>query len=143
MPLPEAVVDASVALKWVLDEPPSSWARALPASAKLTAPALLWTECADGLWRLARATPTLDASRAFGIVNTVPVEVVETGLRPQTEALRLGGALDHPIYDCLYLASALDRGAALATADRRFIGAVTRAAALPPDRLLGPPEAAA
>jgi hypothetical protein len=35
---------------------------------------------------------------------------------------------------------ALDRSAALATADRRIIRVVTRAAALPPGRLLAPPE---
>lgn len=73
----------------------------------------------------------------------MPVEVVETGLRLQTQALRLGGVLDHPIYDCLYLALALDRGAALATADRRFIRVVTRAGVLPPGRLLTPPEGTA
>lgn len=72
------------------------------------------------------------------VVSTGPIKVMETGLRLQTEALRLGGVLGHPVYDCLYLA--LELGAALATADRRFIRVVTRAAALPPDRLLTPSE---
>ncbi len=137
----EAVVDASVALKWVLDETGSSWARALPDTAGLIAPALLWTECANGLWRLARVTPALDAGRAFEIVSAVPLEMVEAGLAIQAQALRLGGRLDHPIYDCLYLALALDRGAALATADRRFLRVSRRSAVLPPERILSPPEA--
>lgn len=142
-PLHEAVVDASIALKWVLDEPASPWARALPKSVKLIAPALVWTECANGLWRLARATPALDAGHAFSIVATVPLEVAETGPQLQAQALRLGCDLDHPIYDCLYLALALDRGAALATADLRFLRVLRRNAVLPPDRLLAPPEIAA
>ena len=69
----EAVVDASVALKWVLNEAGSPWARALPTGAALVAPPLLWTGCANGLWRLARAVPSFDAGRALGIVSTAPV----------------------------------------------------------------------
>lgn len=141
-PPPEAVVDASVALKWVLNEPESDWARALPAGVRLLAPALIWTECANGLWRIARALPSLDAVHAFGVVSGVPLEVVESSLRTQAEALRLGGRLDHPVYDCLYLALALERGAALATADKRFLRVLRRAAMLPPGRLLFPPGAA-
>ncbi len=93
---------------------------------------MLWTECANGLWRIARAVPALDADHAFGLFSTVPVEVAETGLAIQAQALRLGGRLDHPSYDCLYLALALDRGAALATADRRFLRVLRRFAILPP-----------
>jgi predicted nucleic acid-binding protein len=72
----------------------------------------------------------------------VPLEVLETGPRLQARALRLGCDLDHPVHDCLYLALALDRGTALATADRRFLRILRRAAVLPPERLLIPPEAA-
>jgi predicted nucleic acid-binding protein len=134
---PEAVVDASVALKWVLNEPASSWARALATETRLIAPALIWTECANGLWRLARTAPGFDAGHAFSIIGTTPLEVVETGLASQARALDLAGRLAHPVYDCLYLALALDRGAALATADGRFLRALRRAA-LPEERLLAP-----
>ena len=136
-------MDASVALRWVLDEPESPWARALPESVKLIAVALVWTKCANGLWRLARATPALNAGHAFGIVATVPLEVAETGSQLQAQALRLGCDFDHPVYNCLYLALALDRGAALATAGLRFLRVLRRNAVLPPDRLLAPPEIAA
>lgn len=139
-PAPEAVVDASVALQWVLNEPESAWARALPGTLALVAPTLIWTECANGLWRIARAAPATDASRAFAVVSTVPLEVVEPGLPLQARALRLGRDLDHPVYDCLYLALALDRGAALATVDRRFLRVLRQAAILPPERVLTPPE---
>lgn len=118
-PLHEAVVDASVA------------------------PALPWTECANGLRRLACTVPTLDADRVFDVVSTVPVGVVKTGLRLQTQARGIGGILGHPNYDCLHLALALDRSSALAAADRHFIRVVTRAGVLPPDRLLVPLEGTA
>ncbi len=45
-----AIVDASVAVKWVVQEPGSDRARWL-AKAKLEAPDLLSTECANVLWK--------------------------------------------------------------------------------------------
>ena len=39
------------------------------------------------------------------------------------DALRLALLLDHPIYDCLYLALALQTHPPLVTADRRFVAA--------------------
>jgi predicted nucleic acid-binding protein len=47
-----AVVDASVALKWALEEPGSDRARLL-SSARLEAPDLLPIECANVLWKKA------------------------------------------------------------------------------------------
>lgn len=143
-----AVVDASVALKWVLNESGSEWARALPmgatktGAAKLVAPALLWTECANGLWRIARAAPAgaLDAEAAFRAITAMPVCIVDADLPLQASALRLGLELAHPVYDCLYLALALARDIPLATADTRFLRLIARAGILPPDRLLTPPS---
>lgn len=137
-----AVVDASVALKWVLNEAGSDWSRGLATGGtRLVAPALLWTECANGLWRIARASPpgALDAADAFEVIAAMPVRIVEVGLPLQATALRLGVRLDHPVYDCLYLALALSEGVPLATADTRFLRVIARAGILPPDRLLTPP----
>lgn len=39
-------------------------------------------------------------------------------------AARLAHDLDHPVYDCLYLALALQEQRPVITADRRFHGAV-------------------
>jgi predicted nucleic acid-binding protein len=140
------VIDASVAVKWVLEEPGSDWARALPATgAHLVAPNLLCTECGNVLWRMVR-TKRIGASLLEGfwsVINAVPLALCDADWGLNAAALRLSVRLDHPIYDCLYLAVALDRGAALATADQRFLRALRRAAVLPLDRLLAPPEAAA
>ena len=40
------------------------------------------------------------------------------------DAVRLALALEHPVYDCLYLALAHRIGATVVTADRRFANAV-------------------
>ena len=84
---------------------------------------------------------TFDAGRSFGLIGALPLDVLPAERPTHAAALRLGAELDHPVYDCLYLALALERGAALATADRRFLDAVRRAGALPPERLLTPPSA--
>jgi predicted nucleic acid-binding protein len=136
------VVDASVAVKWVLDEPGSGWARSLPASgAQLFAPNLLCTECGNVLWRMVR-TERIDPSlveRFWSAMNAVPLALCHADWTLSAAALRLSMRLNHPIYDCLYLALALDRDAALATADGRFLRAMRRVALLPAERLLAPP----
>ena len=45
------VVDASIALKWVVEEDTTSEALALRQKAKLIAPELLVAECANILWK--------------------------------------------------------------------------------------------
>jgi len=127
---PALVVDASVALKWVLDEDDSSLARAL-AARELAAPDLLWSECANGLWRWVRqgalrqevAQDRFETLRRAPVLLTPAATLLEQGL-----ALAL--ALDRPVYDCVYLALGLTRGAQLVSADRRFVNRVRRRADL-------------
>jgi predicted nucleic acid-binding protein len=118
------IVDASVALKWVLDEDDSLLARTL-ASRDLMAPDLLWSECANGLWKWVR-TGTLSkrvARERFAALRRAPVVLTPTaGLLDR--ALILAIDLGHPIYDCIYLALALNRGMQVVSADRRFVNAV-------------------
>jgi len=42
-------------------------------------------------------------------------------------ALALAQMLDHSVYDCLYLALAIDKGCPVLTADRHFAAAARRA----------------
>ena len=49
------VVDASVAVKWVLKEPDSDAARRIVDRAELLAPDLLWAESGNVLWRRQRS----------------------------------------------------------------------------------------
>ncbi len=122
------VIDANVALKWVLDEPGSAEAVALRGHA-LAAPDLLWPECANILWRRARAgelTAPQAAERLATLLRARLDVVPSAGLA--AIALELATALDHQAYDCFYLALAEVSGAPLVTADRRL---VRRAASLP------------
>jgi len=124
------IVDASVALKWVLDEEDSPLARAL-AERAMAAPDLLWSECANGLWRWVRmgALPAPVAHERFAALRRAPVALTSAELLLE-RAVGLAIEIDHPIYDCLYLALALARGAQVVSADRRFATAVRRHAEL-------------
>lgn len=114
----EVVVDASVFVKLLTDEPGSERADALEASSQLVAPDWLLAETATALWKKVRrglltANAALDAlteGERYD-VELVPVEQ----LLP--EALALACELPHPLYDTLYLLLALHGGRALATAD--------------------------
>ena len=48
------------------------------------------------------------------------VDVIEPDRYLQAEALALACHLDHPVYDCLYLALARREAAVLVTADKRL-----------------------
>ena len=58
------VVDASVALKWVIEEDGSEAAGALLLEEPLAAPDLLIVECANVLWAKARRGPQTPSRRS-------------------------------------------------------------------------------
>ncbi|HKS89888.1 MAG TPA: type II toxin-antitoxin system VapC family toxin, partial [Stellaceae bacterium] len=64
--------------------------------------------------------------------------IVSVALEAHLEsALKIALQLEHPIYDCLYLAVALHHNTNVVTADRRFFAAVERSAYAGRARLLG------
>lgn len=136
------VVDASLAIKWLRVEAGSDWARALLVSGRpLVVPGVFAIECGNVLWRLQRRSEAgaPDPAMALSALLAMPIERVDGADAAARAALSLAMRLDHPVYDCLYLALALERGAALATADTRFAAVIARTGVLPPDRLLTPP----
>lgn len=120
------VVDASVAVKWVVDEEGSTTAASL-ARHRLLAPDLLMVECANALWAKQRRGELDDSEVVERVqaLRAVPVDLV-----PQQElleeAVALALKLEHPVYDCLYLALAVEQDTALITADRLFVATVRR-----------------
>lgn len=116
------VVDASVVIKWVVDEPGSEAAIRLIDGPTLSAPDLLMSECANILWKkVRRGELTRDeASLAIDLLVRADIELVPTRALAAA-AVRLSLDLDHPAYDCMYLALAVDRGDTFVTADRRFV----------------------
>lgn len=119
------VIDASVALKWVLPEPDSEAALTLIGSAPLQAPELLATECANALWLRVRRREMTAVEARTGLADLMAVPMAWRSDRAlAVAALSLAADLDHPSYDCTYLALALETAATVVTADRRFAAAV-------------------
>jgi predicted nucleic acid-binding protein len=121
------VVDASVAVKWLLPEAGSDAARRLFDSGdELLGPALIRVEVAAAVARKSRfgEIDARDAATAAelwfqsihdGLVTLLPHEV------DLPRGFRLALELRHPVQDCLYLALAERLGAELFTADRKFV----------------------
>jgi predicted nucleic acid-binding protein len=117
----DLVIDASVAVKWVVQEPGTPEALAL-RKARLAAPDLIIPECANILWkkhRLGQLT-SAEASAAAQLLERADMELVAMGAQLH-RATELAIELDHPAYDCFYIALALDKGCAFATADQRLL----------------------
>ena len=120
------VVDASVAVKWLVVEQDADVARELAASGQdLHAPRLMASEVANALWRKAQAGE-IERRTAGVLLTNVPDMPVHWGADESVaaDAARLALALDHPVYDCVYLALAHRIGAVMLTADRQFVAAV-------------------
>ena len=109
------VVDASVAIKWFIDEPDSAKAAGLLRH-PLSAPDLLAPECAHVLWKkVTRAALALEGA-AITLYPTRPYLASITRI-----ACDLGCAA----YDCFYLALTETLGQPLVTADMHLVRAVS------------------
>lgn len=116
------VIDASVAIKWVVEEEGTAEALALRRQARLIAPDLLVAECANILWKKVRRNELSaeEAGLAARLLQTAEIEFRPA--RPLLEeATRLAIALDHPAYDCLYLALAESEDSLFVTADSKLV----------------------
>jgi predicted nucleic acid-binding protein len=120
------VVDASVAVKWFVEEEGSVEAAALLARTDdLVAPDLLVAEVSNVAWKKARAGQITPEQAAL-LIRSTPSMVAElrpcVGLAPR--ALEIALALDQPVYDCFYLALAEDLEARMVSDDLRLLGRV-------------------
>lgn len=121
------VIDASVALKWVLGEADSEKADALLDEA-LIAPNIWLAEAANVLRRSVRIGDLADDQARARLRELQNAPVVSMSIEPDLyHALTLAFELRHPVYDCLYLALALRHDTHVVTADRRFAAAAERA----------------
>ena len=127
------VVDASVALKWVLEEEDSERARVLAATEVMVAPDLWLIECANVLtMRVRRGQIAADvAAQAVDLIASAPVRIVPTRAHVPT-AHALSVILKQSAYDSLYLALALQERAVMVTADAAFFRAASAVAAYAP-----------
>jgi predicted nucleic acid-binding protein len=116
------IVDASVAIKWVLPEPDSHVALALRTDERLfSAPSLIIEEISNIAWKyVRRGELNRDKSLVVARVAIGLVHVIAPAAELYERALTLAIDLDHPIYDCFYLALAAREGAPVVTADARL-----------------------
>jgi predicted nucleic acid-binding protein len=116
------VIDASIAVKWVVEEQGTPQALALRRRAKLIAPELLVAECANILWKKVQRGELLkeEALLAARLLQGAEIELLP--MRPSLEAAtRLAIELGHPAYDCLCLALAIEHDCQFVTADDRLL----------------------
>ncbi|SNS30010.1 MULTISPECIES: type II toxin-antitoxin system VapC family toxin [unclassified Azospirillum] len=125
---PTLVVDASIGVKWVVDESDSDDAVALIAGRRLIVPGLFWVETANVLAMKAKRREMTRAAvaDAWRDLANAPLELVNMAPDTVLPALTLAQDLQHTVYDCAYLAVALAVGCPVVTADRRF-AAITAA----------------
>jgi predicted nucleic acid-binding protein len=119
MPL---VVDASVAVKWVIPEPDSDLALRMILRDDLVAPDLLRLEVASALWKLAqRGKISLERVQScWDVFNGVPVALQQASGLVEA-ALDLAIRHEITVYDGTYLALALALDCPVVTADRRLL----------------------
>jgi predicted nucleic acid-binding protein len=122
------VVDASVAVKWFVEEPGSPAACAILTRGEvLVAPDLVLVEASNTAWKkVKRGEMTQEQGEAM--VRALPLyfdRLVHTDALI-ARAYALAHRLDHPVYDCLYLALAEQESVQLMTDDHRLIKAVSR-----------------
>lgn len=124
------VVDASVGLKWVLQEPDSHLADLLARSDEdLLVPDFWLNEATNVLWLQVRRkllTPN-EAREGLALLQAhlAPTSTAEMGLHDV--ALEIGLAINHSTYDTLYAAFALATGAThVVVADGPFVKAMAR-----------------
>jgi predicted nucleic acid-binding protein len=118
------VVDASVAIKWFVDEHDSAQAGGLLRHS-LAAPDLLAPECASILWKkVTRADLSLEEAE----VITLALEGAAITLHPTRPYIvstpRIACDLGRAAYDCFYLALADRLRQPLVTANMRLVHAV-------------------
>jgi predicted nucleic acid-binding protein len=115
------VIDASVAIKWLVEEEGTVEALTILEKAKLSAPDLLIAECANILWKKVRRDELSEdeAKIAARLLEQADIEILPTR-HLLGSATSLAVELDHPAYDCIYLALAIERDWRFATADERF-----------------------
>jgi predicted nucleic acid-binding protein len=121
------VIDASVAVQWVLPEPQSDRAALLLNGEAIVAPDLVYAEIGNAIWKrgvqgeISPADAIQALATAIGLFTTL-VPMAELAAR----ATEIAIAIRHPIYDCFYLALAERERAPLITVDKRLIAAAKK-----------------
>ena len=120
------IVDASVAIKWFVKENLHDEALVLlQHSDRLQAPEFIVLELTNVVWKK-RLRREITKGQAQTIVSAIPnyVSILYPIVLDHERALELAVFLEHPAYDCLYLACAERVGGTVVTADRTLFSKV-------------------
>jgi predicted nucleic acid-binding protein len=125
------VIDASVAIKWVVPESQSDLAISLRERFRFSAPELIVAECINILWKKTRRG---ELSPTEAVLAARSLELADIEFFPvrslSRQVMELSILLDHPAYDCVYLCAARARREVFVTADERLLGKLAQPAAL-------------
>lgn len=116
------VIDASIAVKWVVEEEGTPLALGLRRGHHFAAPELLTVECANILWKkVQRGELSREEARlAASLLERSDIELI--GMRGLlAKATELAMDIAHPAYDCMYICLAMSRNWRFVTADERLI----------------------
>lgn len=123
------VIDASVAIKWIVQEKGTDAALDLRSRFRFIAPDLIVAECSNILWKKtlrSELTPD-EAMMASRLLRHADIELQSSrGLIEEMTILAID--LGHPAYDCAYLTLARQKQLRFVTADRRLLEVVERKA---------------
>ena len=117
------VVDASVAVKWFVEEEGRADALAvLRCDADIVVPDLFFAEFANVLWKKSRKGEVgiQQATQAISCANRFVRQVMKSADLIE-RAFQWAGKLDHSVYDCLYLACAEAHSSKFVSADGHFV----------------------
>ncbi len=121
------IVDASVAIKWFVEEEATALAVSLLGRPEpLHAPDLLVVELANIAWKKAlRGDIDIVHAQLIAAQAQRPFAALYPVAGLHERALELALELNHPVYDCVYLAcTELVEGGCVVTADQRFCNTV-------------------
>jgi predicted nucleic acid-binding protein len=117
------VLDASVVVHLVINTSHSEYARAvMKAVAEVAAPDIMTGEVANTLTKMVR-TKLLNREQAqsgFQALRRYPITYFRSGELLE-KAFSLSLEFNHSVFDCLYVAAALERNVRLITTDQRLV----------------------
>lgn len=126
-PVPEYVVDTSVALKWFLEREEADVKQArdlrnacVEGRCNLRAPELLAIELANALTTGQQRTPDR-VSQALDQVRRFELRLDAFEWNTLADAVRLASSYGITVYDSYFLAVAVESGSLLVTADEAFL----------------------
>ena len=127
------VLDASVAVKWAVpsaNEPLTGKAvqllrRYVGGEVDFIVPDMFWAELGNVLWNGARRGRWNRSDAESGVADMAGRDFVTvSSLVLMPEALRIAFAYDRSVYDCLYVALAVQCKTEMITADERLANAL-------------------